>query len=199
VRRRQVIQVAVGVAGSAAFTLGLGAWRTRVPEAPNRLLPLPLTKMAGRLTDHLGQVVTPADWLGRPVILFFGFTFCPDVCPTTLINITGWLERLGSDAEEVAVALISVDPERDTPAVLAAFLANFDPRIIGYTGSASAISQTADAFRVHYEKVISGQGDYTVNHPAGVFLFFSDGRFGSIIDFHEDRRFAVPKIRRIIS
>ncbi len=195
-RRRQLILSLAGVAVAAAGTLALGAWRSRV--VPDDKLPLPLTAMSWRLTDHRGQEVTPAAWIGRPALVFFGFTFCPDVCPTTLIDISGWLEGLGPDADGLTVALITVDPERDTPEVLADYVANFDPRITGLTGSAADTARVAAEFRVRYEK-IARDDDYTMNHTAGVFLFYPDGRFASIIDFHEDRRFALPKIRRILS
>lgn len=196
-RRRTVIAGVGGALGLTAGTLALGAWRSRKDADP--LLPLPLTAMDWRLTDRRGQSVTPADWAGRPVMAFFGFTWCPDVCPTTLLDIGDWLEALGAEADPLVVALITVDPERDTPQVLADYLANFDPRITGLTGGADDIARAAAAFRVRYEKVPREDGDYTMNHTAGVFLFGRDGRFVSIIDFHEDRRFAVPKIRRALS
>jgi protein SCO1/2 len=181
----------------ATGTLALGAWRSR--EDANRLLPLPLTAMDWSLTDHRGQPVTPEDWAGRAVTVFFGFTWCPDVCPTTLLDIGDWLEALGAEAGSLMVALITVDPERDTPQVMADFVANFDLRITGLTGGADDIARAAADFRVTYQKTPREDGDYTMNHTAGVFLFGRDGRFVGIIDFHEDRRFAVPKIRRALS
>lgn len=197
--RRAVILGLGGAAGAVAFMLGLGAWRTRGRSSANAVLPLPIGEMGWRLTDHRGEAVRPADWLGRPGMVFFGFTWCPDVCPTTLSDISGWLEELGTDADLLTVALISVDPERDPPAVLADYLANFNPQIAGLTGPANQIARAAEDFRVTYRKVPRDDGDYTMDHTAGVFLFHADGRFASIIDFHEDRRFAVPKIRRILS
>jgi protein SCO1/2 len=131
-------------------------------------------------------------------MVFFGFTFCPDVCPTTLNDISDWLEALGPEAAPLIVALITVDPDRDGPQELADYLSNFDARITGLTGTAEDIAQAAADFRVRYEKVARDDGDYTKNHTAGVFLFRPDGRFTSIIDFHEDRRFALPKIRRAL-
>lgn len=132
-------------------------------------------------------------------MVFFGFSYCPDVCPTTLLDIADWLEALGADADRLTVALITVDPERDTPEVLADYISNFDPRIIGLTGSLRETARAAAGFRVSFEKVLAGDGDYTMNHTAGVFLFYANGQFASIIDFHEDRRFAVPKLRRIFA
>lgn len=115
------------------------------------------------------------------------------------MDIAGWLEDLGSDADRLTVALITVDPERDTPEVLENYVELFDPRIVGLTGSADQIARAAQDFRVRYEKISRPDGDYTMNHTAGVFLFYADGRFASIIDFHEDRAFALPKLRRILT
>lgn len=197
--RRAVILGMGGTAGALAFTLGLGWWKSRNGAQPGAgLLPLPIADMSFTLTNHRGNPVQPADRIGRPTMVFFGFTWCPDVCPTTLSDISDWLADLGSEADRLHVALISVDPGRDTPAVLADYLSNFDPRIVGLTGPLPGVEKAAAGFRAKFEK-LPRDGDYTMNHTAGVFLFHADGRFASIIDFHEDRRFAVPKIRRILT
>lgn len=197
-RRRTLILGAAGALGAAVGTLALGAWRSRgiAPTDPDR--PLPLDRMDWRLTDHAGRDVAAADWLGRPTMVFFGFTWCPDVCPTTLSDISLWLEELGPEADRLVVALITVDPARDTPAALADYLSSFDPRIRGLTGSQAEIGRAAESFRVKYERVPQ-DGSYTMNHTAGVFLFDRGGRFVSVIDFHEDRRYALPKLRRILN
>ena len=197
-RRRTVILGAAGALGAAAGTLALGAWRSRGIAPPDPDRPLPLDRMDWRLTDHDGRKVAAADWLGRPAMVFFGFTWCPDVCPTTLSDISLWLEELGPEADRLVVALITVDPARDTPAALANYLSSFDPCIRGLTGSQAEIGRTAESFRVKYER-IPQDGSYTMNHTAGVFLFDGGGRFVSVIDFHEDRRYALPKLRRILS
>ena len=111
-------------------------------------------------------------------------------------SLTG--EELGPEADQLLVALITVDPARDTPAALADYLSSFDPRIRGLTGSQSEIARAAEGFRVRYERVPQ-DGSYTMNHTAGVFLFDRGGRFVSVIDFHEDRRYALPKLRRILN
>ena len=196
-RRRAIILGAGGAIGAVAFMLGVGAYRTRNRPALSEVLPLPIGEMSWALTDHRDQSVRPTDWAGHPVMVFFGFTWCPDVCPTTLIDISGWLEELGADAERLNTVMISVDPERDTAVVLAEYLSNFDPRIIGLTGPLSEIERAAAGFRARFEKVPQGS-DYTMDHTAGVFLFRADGSFGGIIDYHEDRRFALPKIRRVL-
>lgn len=196
--RRAVLTAAGATAGGIGFMLALGWWRSPAPVARGAL-PLPLTEMEFTLTDHRGTTATPQDWVGRPLLAFFGFTFCPDVCPTTLSDISDWLEELGPDADRLTATLISVDPDRDTPQVLADYLTNFDPRIVGYTGAPDQIARAAADFRARFEKIPTTDGDYTLNHTAGVFLFHTDGRFGGLIDFHEDRQFALPKIRRVLA
>lgn len=203
-RRRALL--AGGAAGALAFTLGLGWWRVDGPGGPlsaarasaDPLLPLPLTEMGWTLTDHTGATVRPQDWVGRPTLALLGFTQCPDVCPTTLLDISDWLAELGPEASRLNVALISVDPERDTPEVLAEYVSYFDPRIVGLTGTPAEVARALADFRAKAERVEDGEGGYAMNHTAGVFLFHADGRFGGIIDFHEDRAFAVPKIRRVL-
>ena len=198
-RRRSVIRVGATAVAAVVGTLALGAWRAPPPPLvvtdPHR--PLPLSLMDWRLLDHEGRGVTPADWLGRPAMVFFGFTWCPDVCPTTLSDITLWLEELGAEADDLTVALITVDPSRDTPAVLAGYLSSFSSRIRGLTGSEEEIDRATKSFRVRVDR-IEQAGGYTIDHTAGVFLFDKSGRMVSVIDFHEDRRFALPKIRRVL-
>ena len=126
-----------------------------------------------------GQVVTNADLAGRPYLVFFGYTHCPDFCPTALLNISAVLKELGPD-KKVAVLFVTVDPERDTLAVLKSYLENFDPRIIGLTGDNEKIAAIAKAFRV-YAKKVPGQnpGDYTVDHTGIVYLMDKRGKFVS--------------------
>ena len=194
--RRAVILGIGGGLGALAFTLGLGWWRSSGAVSSSAdLLPVPISEMDFDLISHGGERVRPADWIGRPTMVFFGFTWCPDVCPTTLSDISGWLDDLGPDADRLNISLITVDPERDSPEVLADYLSHFDPRIVGLTGTLSEIGRAASGFRARFEKV-PREDYYTMDHTAGVFLYRADGRFASIIDYHEDRRFAVPKIRR---
>ena len=197
-RRRTLLVAGASGVGALAFTLGLGWWQSRDSlQTGSALLPLPIGKMSFTLTNHHGVTVTPSEWIGRPTMVFFGFTWCPDVCPTTLSDISLWLQDLGPDANRMNILLVSVDPERDTPQVLADYLSNFDPRITGLTGSIAEIKRAAEEFRATIEKV-PREDDYTIEHTAGVFLFRADGRFGGIIDYHEDRRVALLKIQRLL-
>ena len=186
-------------AAAILFMLALGWWQTRDrDQQAASVLPLPIDRMSFSLSDQSGDTVRPQDWLGRPTMVFFGFTWCPDICPTTLSDISNWLDEIGPDADQMNTVLISVDPERDTPEVLGDYLSNFDPRINGLTGPLPQIEQAVAGFRASFRKVPQDDGDYTMDHTAGVFLFDADGRFVSIIDYHEDPRYAVPKIRRAI-
>ncbi len=191
-RRRQALMF-----GAAALAgVGIG-WHFRPKVEAPAGLPDALPDMGWALTDHAGRTVKPADWAGKPALVFFGFTFCPDVCPTTLANISQWLEELGDEANKLVVAFLTVDPERDTPATMASYLDFFDPRIIGLTGTMDEVRKAAEAFRVSFRKVPTDDG-YTMDHSAGVFLFHTNGQFAGTIDFHEEERFAVPKIRRLL-
>ena len=198
-RRRQMLSYGAAGLGALGLTLFVGWWRVDGPGAPISAgqRPVALSAMDFRLTDHEGNTVGPGALIGRATMVFFGFTFCPDVCPTTLADISGWLDDLGADAERMNVVFITVDPERDTVSAMKEYVGYFHPALRGWTGSPDEISRAAEGFRVIYEKV-PVEGGYTMNHTAGVFLFNAEGRFVSTIDYHEPREFAVPKIRRTL-
>lgn len=150
-----------------------------------------------RLTDQNGVTVTEKSLLGRPAALFFGFTYCPDVCPTTLTSITALLARLGSDADKVGVFFVTVDPERDTAPELKKYLSSFDPRIRGLTGSADQIAAIAKPLGVYYAR--SGAGDtYTMDHTASVFLLDANGGLRGTIAYGEDAGTAEAKLRALL-
>ncbi|MBR0936338.1 SCO family protein [Bradyrhizobium jicamae] len=130
------------------------------------------------LTDQAGQARTDKDFRGRLMLVYFGFTFCPDVCPTDLQAIGQAIDKLGHDGEEVQPIFITVDPERDTAAHLADYVPLFHPRLIGLTGSAEAIRKVADAYKVYYARVpLKDAGDYTVDHTAYIYLMDRDGNY----------------------
>ena len=114
---------------------------------------------------------------GRPFLVFFGFTHCPDICPTTLFDMSQMLHTLGPDAGRIGVLFITVDPERDTPAVLKDYLSNFDPHLRGLTGDPAAVNAALKAFRVYAKKVPLEGSDYTMDHTAVVYLMDKNGRF----------------------
>ena len=129
------------------------------------------------LTDPAGRTRTLADYKGKAVAVFFGYTQCPDVCPTTLAALAGAMKILGPDADRVQVLFITVDPERDTPQLLAQYVPAFDPRFVGLRGDAAATERTAREFKIIYQKVPGPTpGRYTMDHSAGTFLFDPQGR-----------------------
>ncbi|TCS17286.1 SCO family protein [Caulobacter sp. BK020] len=130
-----------------------------------------------QLVDMNGRPVTEKTLLGKPTAIFFGFTYCPEVCPTTMAEMTAWLKALGPDADRLNVVFVSVDPERDTPEQLKLYLSNFDPRIQGFAGTPEAIAKTAKAYRVYYQKVATEGGGYTLDHSSAIYLFDAQGRF----------------------
>ena len=174
---------ALGVLGLALF---VGWWQVDGPGAPvpDDGRPLPLTAMEFDLTDHEGRPVGPDTLVGSPSMVFFGFTYCPDVCPTTLADISGWLDALGRDAEQLNVVFITVDPERDNVDAMAEYVGYFHPAIRGWTGPEEQIALAVEGFRATYEKVPTDSGDYTMNHTASVFLFDAEGRFVTLSLIH---------------
>lgn len=127
------------------------------------------------MTDHTGQTRTLADFNGKALLVFFGFTHCPDVCPTAMAQLAQTMQVLGEDARNVQVAMISVDPERDTPERLAQYVKAFHPDFIGLTGTPEQLKQTAGSFRAFYGKVEQGNGDYSMDHSASFYLFDKEG------------------------
>jgi protein SCO1/2 len=129
------------------------------------------------LTDHTGARRTLADYRGKVVAVFFGFTQCPDICPTTLADMAQVRRRLGSDGDKLQVIFITVDPERDTRDVLAQYVPGFDPTFVGLYGSSAEIARTAKEFKIFYQKSPGKTAtSYTIDHSAGTFVFDRDGR-----------------------
>src|SRR3982074_2363800 len=130
-----------------------------------------------QLTDQAGRTVTEKNLQGRPTLIFFGFTHCPDICPTSLFEISEVLKAMGRDADRVNAYFISVDPERDTTAAMKDYLSSFDPHLEGLTGNPDAVAKVISAYRVYARKVPLKDGDYTMDHTALIYLMDRDGRF----------------------
>ncbi|WP_230534379.1 SCO family protein [Microvirga roseola] len=150
-----------------------------------------------RLTSHEGKVFTEEDLKGKPFAVFFGFTHCPEVCPTTLYDLTQDLQTLGSDADKLRVAFITVDPAQDTPELLKTYLGSFDPRIVGLTGTEEQIAEVAKAYKIYYRKVPTDSG-YTMDHSATIFLMDSKGEFYGTSNFQESQDVRRSKLKQLI-
>ena len=151
-----------------------------------------------KLTDQDGHAVTDQELKGRPFLVFFGFTNCPDVCPTTLFEVSEILRALGPDADRTRALFITVDPERDTPAVMKEYLSSFDPHLSGLTGDPAAIAAVAKAYRVYFKKVPLDQGGYTMDHTAIVYLMDKTGRFVSPFSLKRTTDAAAADLRRYL-
>lgn len=192
---------AVVVVAFAALALALGWWQVDGPDRPGSDLSaretLPAIGGPFELIDHTGRTVTDADYHGRPMAVFFGFTHCPEVCPTTLTQLASLTRQIGAEADRLQILLITVDPERDTPEQLALYLQSFDPKVVGLTGSQEQIDAALKAYKA-YAKKIPTDGDYTMDHSASVYLMKADGSFRTMIDYHEDDQSALAKLRMVL-
>ena len=176
--------IVIGIAGAA---LGLAAAIALLPDVRERLLPSVGQQVTGKaliggaftLTDNTGKRVTDQDFRGKYTLVFFGFTSCPDICPAGLQLIAGALEKLGTKAQRITPIFISVDPQRDTPEKLAAYVKNFDPRLVGLTGTPEEIAAVAKAYKVYYAKVPSKErpDDYTMDHTSIIYVMDPKGEF----------------------
>lgn len=138
------------------------------------------------LTDHHGQPRSLAEFKGKAVVLFFGYTHCPDVCPTTMIDLKQTMKLLGPRADEVQVLFVTLDPERDTQAVLAQFVPSFDARFIGLRGDESATKLVQANFKIYAKKVeVKGKSTYTLDHSAGMYVFDKTGKIRLYVDYGE--------------
>lgn len=149
------------------------------------------------LLTPTGDRVDNQSLSGRPYVAFFGFTYCPDICPTTLFELTDLMAELGPDADSFEVIFITVDPERDTPAALASYMTSFDSRITALRGSATETENALESFSAYAKKVPLETGGYTMDHTAGVFLIRPDGGFAGMMDMHEPRETKLEKLRRL--
>jgi protein SCO1/2 len=152
-----------------------------------------------RLVDHLGRQVGPDTFTGKVRLVFFGFTHCPDVCPTGLSLMSQLLEELGADAKDVQALFISVDPERDTVEVLEQYMSVFAGDMLGLTGTQEQITSVTGAFSAYFKKVPQPSGGYTVDHTASVYVLDRKGTFRATVDIHERQDVALQKLRRILA
>jgi protein SCO1/2 len=150
------------------------------------------------LVDQNGRTVTDKDLRGHPYLVFFGFTHCPDVCPTALFEMSEVLGKLGPDAQKLSALFVTIDPERDTPAAMKDYLSSFNPRLVGLTGDPAAIAAVAKEYRVYVKKVPLDNGDYTMDHTALVYLMDKEGRFVTPFNLKRTPEDAAADLRRYL-
>jgi len=168
-----VIGLVIALAGRFYFGLGVA------PEQQT-VMPKPVIGGPFTLTDHNGKQVTEADFKGKLMLVFFGYTFCPDVCPTTLSTVNDALDTLGDEAKDVVPVFVSVDPARDTPEAMMDYITHFHPNTVGLTGTPEQVTAAAKAYRVYFAKVTEKDaepGEYLMDHSAITYLMGRDGEF----------------------
>jgi protein SCO1/2 len=150
------------------------------------------------LTTQDGKRLSSESLKGKPSAIFFGFTHCPEVCPTTLFDLTQDLEAMGADGAKLNVVFVTVDPERDTPELMKTYLSSFDPRIIGLTGTEAEIAAAAKEYKVYFKKVPT-DSDYTMDHTATIFLMDRNGDFFGSSNFQEPENIRREKLKRLVA
>lgn len=192
---RRILQVALAVAVLAAATVGylLYVQQTMLPpDAPAIGGPF-------RLTAHDGKILSSEDLAGKPFAVFFGFTHCPEVCPTTLSEVSHVFDDLGDEAKDLTVLFVTVDPERDTPEVLRDYVSSFSGRIIGLSGTPDEIAKVAKEYKVYYEKVPTSDRGYTMNHSAAIYLMGRDGTFRDAATYGAGYAQTLAKFRTLLA
>ena len=149
------------------------------------------------LVDHRGMVITEKDFLGHPSALFFGFTHCPEVCPTTMSKLSILLDELGTKGDQIKVYFVTLDPDRDTPEVLMNYLSAFNERFIAITGNTNDVETLARSWKVYWKRTKTSDGGYTLDHTASVLLLNSKSNFVGTIGWKEEAAVALEKLKRL--
>ncbi len=196
--RQWVITAAAGVAGFAVIALVF----TLVVIAPQQIgRAAGVASIGGPFTlvDDTGATVTEKTLAGKPYAIYFGYTYCPEVCPTTLFDLSRWIKALGPDADKLNYVFVTVDPERDTPKVMHAYVDSFDKHIRGFTGTPAQIAKIATEYRVYYKKIPTSDGSYLMDHSAMIYLMTADEKFDTVIPYQEKDATALAKLRNLIT
>ncbi len=195
---RTFLWIAVALAAIALAAIYLGAIK-QGRQSGAKLYDRANIGGAFELTSHKGTQFSSASLKGKPYMIFFGFTHCPDVCPTTLLEVTNALKDLGSKAEMITVLFVTVDPKRDTQEALKEYLQAFDSRIIGLTGTEEEIARIAKLYLVKYKKVPTTNDNYNMDHTASVLLFDKNGKLVSTLSWQESAETRKKKLENLVS
>jgi protein SCO1/2 len=191
--RQWIVAALAGLAGFAVVALAFSL--VVVPRfAEGAAVGGPFT-----LVDDNGAPVTEKMLAGKPYAMYFGYTYCPEVCPTTLFDLSHWIKELGPDANKLNYVFVTVDPERDTPKLMHAYLSSFDSHIRGLTGTPKQISKIATEYRVYYKKIPASDGSYVMDHPSVIYLMGSEGKFASAITYQEKDDSALAQLRNVVA
>ena len=194
-KRQIVITALAAVAGFAAVALST-AYIVSKRQAGTGI---GVASVGGpfELVDDTGAAVTERTLAGKPSVMYFGYTFCPDVCPTTLLDMSHWIKELGPDADKLNYVFVTVDPERDTPQLMHSYLSSFDHHIRGFTGTPEQVAKIAREYRVYFKKVPTDDGGYLMDHSAVIYLMGASGNLVGVIPYQEDDATALTKLRNL--
>ena len=188
----------------AALMAGLFIWLWSEMSRTDTLLSEAPFGVPFSLVQQDGQPISEQAFRsGKPTALFFGFTNCPEICPTTVYELSGWMKTVDPDKSKLQAYFVSIDPARDTPEILGTYLSNVTDRIIGISGDPAKVEAMARGFKIYFKKVLSDpaqpNGDYTMDHSASVFLLDKQGRFTGTIAYGENPDVAVKKLQNLIA
>jgi protein SCO1 len=195
--RQWLLTALAGVAGftlAASVAFGVYTFRQEGRVGGAASIGGPFT-----LVDDNGLSVTDKTLAGKPYVIYFGYTYCPDFCPTTLLDLSRWIKKLGPDADKLNYVFVSIDPERDKPELLHRYLSSFDEHIRGFTGTPEQIAKIAREYRVYYKKISQTDGTYVMDHSAIMYLMRADGVFNTIIAYQEDDASSVAKLKKLMA
>ncbi len=195
--RHWIVMVTAGVAGFAVVALAIAL--VVAPQQTERTTGIAAIGGPFTLVDDTGATVTEKTLAGKPYAIYFGYTYCPEVCPTTLFDLSRWIKELGPDADKLNYVFVTIDPERDTPKLMRAYLSSFDKRIRGFTGTPEQIATIAKEYRVYYRKIPTSDGSYLMDHSAMIYLMDARGKFDTIIAYQEKDTTALAKLRKLVA
>ncbi|MET0171509.1 MAG: SCO family protein [Agrobacterium vaccinii] len=193
--------IRIALWGAVVVLMGVMAWLTMELTKSRDQMVEEVYGTPFQLVAQNGQPITEKAFQGKPTALFFGFTHCPEVCPTTLFELNGWMEKVDPAGDKMQAYFVSVDPERDTPEILNQYISNVSKRITGITGAPDKIAETLKGYRIYAKKVPVDEkdpsGEYTMDHTASVILLDAKGRFAGTIAYGENPDTAVQKLQNL--
>ena len=195
-RPKLIVAAIMIIAAFAVAALALTQWPAKGPiGSGTALIGGPFT-----MINQKGETVTDKNFEGRYTIYFFGYTFCPDVCPTELQVLTAALKELGSDAAKITPVFVTIDPERDTPKIIGEYVANFDPRFVGLSGTPEQLAVMARAFHVYYKKETDPKNaqNYDMDHPSILYLMGPDGKFAKHFPYTTDAKALALELKKVL-
>ncbi|MBV9739332.1 MAG: SCO family protein [Hyphomicrobiales bacterium] len=195
------IRIALWAACALPLLALLAVAVLELTQGSNGVSAYPASGIGGpfKLASSSGGELSSEELKGKPFLVFFGYTHCPDICPETVSDVSTWLDALGPEGKDVKALFISIDPERDSVASMKDYLSSFSDRIVGLTGTPDEIAQVAREYRVYYAKHPTKDGDYTMDHSAVIYLMDRSGKLAGTLTYDEKKETAIAKLKRLLA